>query len=209
MGSYLLPDRLNAQWYCGLLETGLPGLLERCASSCEAGVVVSAWRNSSALWGPCLAAFQSTISRKVDWMLMTNCVASLPAGPNSDRFFPVGTSERVCFCSPSQHYWRPCGKISNSYDNGWCLYVKVRSRELCAAHCYLPWNGWRLFQTPAVTMKNPWFDHLIACAIWCWCACTLETKCHRIHVVQYNWLIFFLNKESYYWQLAHGFCFTL
>jgi hypothetical protein len=42
---YLLPDRLTAQRYNDFLETAW-----RSASSCEAGLVVSARRSSSSLW---------------------------------------------------------------------------------------------------------------------------------------------------------------
>jgi hypothetical protein len=48
MGLHLLPDRQTAQPHRNFLETS-PVATWRCASSCEAEVVVSAWQRSSTL----------------------------------------------------------------------------------------------------------------------------------------------------------------
>jgi hypothetical protein len=153
---------------------------------------VLAWQSSSA------------VSRKVDWMSEADCMASLVTRSNSDRCFPVGTPERARLCSPSQGYQRSLGKTSSSCDS-WCQRVKACMREFCLVHCHLPRSGRRPLQTLTVTTRCPWFDNLMACAIWQW-QYYLKTICHRT-LVQYFWLVF--NKESHYGDRVHEFRFIL
>jgi hypothetical protein len=178
----------------------------RCASSCFAEVVVSARRSSSALWGRCPAVIERDITRKVDLTWRVDCMASSVAGSNSDGFFPVGTPKGASLRSPSQDYRRSRGKNSSSCDNGQSQHVvKACSREWRAAHCCLPWNGRRPLQTPIVTTRRPWFDHLIACAIWRW---RVSWKLNVTGHMLYDIFDLFFNKESHYGDLVREFRFT-
>jgi hypothetical protein len=48
----------------------------------------------------------------------------------------------------------------------------------------LPWNGRRPLRTPTVSTRRPWFDHLIACAIWRWHASwKLNVTGHILHTI--------------------------
>jgi hypothetical protein len=72
-------------------------LFYRGYSSCEAEVVVSARRSSSALWGRCPAVVERDISRKVDWTWRADFIASSVAVSYSDRFFSYGDTWRSKF----------------------------------------------------------------------------------------------------------------
>jgi hypothetical protein len=168
VGHYLLPDRLTAQRYRDFLETVLPGLLEDVPlavrqklwfqhDAAPAHYVEDVWQ-----W------FNSTCPGK--WIERGGLIPWPPRSPDLTPmdFFPVGTPEGASLRSPSQDCWRSRGSTSNSCDNGRCQRVKACSRECRAAHCRLPWNGRRPLRKPIVTTRNPWFDHLIAYAIWRW-----------------------------------------
>jgi hypothetical protein len=79
-------------------------------------------------------------------------------------------------------------------------------REFHAVHCHLPWNGGRPLLTPIVTVRRPWFNHLIAFAISEFHA-SLKLKHCRTYVVWYFLLLF--NKELHYGELMCEFCLTL
>jgi hypothetical protein len=46
--------------------------------------------------------------------------------------------------------------------------MKAYSRVYHAAHCRLPWNGWRSLRKPIVITRRPLYDYLMSCAIWRW-----------------------------------------
>lgn len=88
-----------------------------------------------------------------------------------------------------------------------CLHVKACSRECCAVHCCLPWNGRRLLQTPTVNYKVPmvgYFDSLHHLTM----ICILKTKQDIGHML-YNISNLFFNKDSHYGQPVYEFHFTL
>jgi hypothetical protein len=153
----LLPDRLLSVRFFGNCFTGAAW---RCTSSHEARVVVSTLQSSSAVWGRCLAV----VKFPGRWIGHWGPIAGPPQLPDP----MVGTPELSCLYSHSQDYLRSCGMTSNSCDNSRCQHVKVFSKECRGTHCRLPWNGWRALQITIVTMRQPWFDHLIACAIRWW-----------------------------------------
>jgi hypothetical protein len=82
----------------------------------------------------------------------------------------------------------------------------VCSRDRHSVHWYLPWNGWRLLQLTIITMTHPWFDNLIACAIWQW---HVPWKLNVIGHTLYNISELIFNKESHYRQPVHKFHFIL
>jgi hypothetical protein len=179
------------------------GAAWRCGCSCEAEDVVSVQRSSRALCGilACAAMVERDIFRKVVWKSGADWMASTVVGSNSDGFFPVGTPKGIGLCSPSQDYRRSCDKNSSSCDNGRCQHVEVCSRECRTEHCRLSWNGRRPLQTPIVTMRRPWFDDLIACAVWRW---RVSWKPNVTGHMLYAYNIFklvFCNKESHYAEL--------
>jgi hypothetical protein len=120
--------------------------------------VVSERWSTSEQWGIYPVVGECNISR------MVNQMSRAVVGTNLDAFFLVGTPEGACLCSSTQDYRRSHAKISNSCDNSNCQHVKGCSRECRAGHHCLPYNGWRQIQTPIVTIRGKWFDHLIACA---------------------------------------------
>jgi hypothetical protein len=88
-----------------------------------------------------------------------------------------------------------------------CQHVKACSRECCAVHCRLPWNGWRLLQTPTVNYEVPmvgYFDGLHHLMM----ICILKTKQDIGHKL-YNISNLFSNKDSHYGQPVYEFHFTL
>jgi hypothetical protein len=60
------------------------GMLLRFAPSCEAEDVISTPQRSDAQWGRCPAVVGRDRSRKVDWTLRADFVASSVAASNSD-----------------------------------------------------------------------------------------------------------------------------
>jgi hypothetical protein len=64
VGPHLLAERPTAYPYRNFLKRSCPELLEEMPLSSEADVVVSAWRNSSAL-RRCYALIERDITRKV------------------------------------------------------------------------------------------------------------------------------------------------
>jgi hypothetical protein len=51
------------------------------------------------------------ISRKVDWTLRANCMASSVAGSNSDGFLPVGTPEEQVYAVPPRTIEEPLARL--------------------------------------------------------------------------------------------------
>jgi hypothetical protein len=125
---------LTAQRYRDFLQTVLPGLLKRCASSCEADVVVSERQSFSAMCGRCPAVVERDISRKVDWTWRVDCMASSVAGSNCNECFFFLASEGALLRSHSQEYRRSRGETSSSYDKFRCQHIRenaVRRTAVC------------------------------------------------------------------------------
>jgi hypothetical protein len=148
----------SMMWYSGNCSGGAAW---KCASSCEAEVTFSAQESYSAQRGSSWAQYiQEDGVKSEGWLcglLVTGC--------NSHEFFPVGTSEGTCLCSPSQDCQRYHGKTSGSCGSGYCHHVKVCLREYCTVLWHLPWNGQRPLWTCILTLRCPWFDQLIVYAI--------------------------------------------
>jgi hypothetical protein len=140
MVCFLLPDRLTVQRYHDFLETVLPG---QWASSCAAEGVILAWQTSSPLRGRRLAVVKHDASKKVEWMLRTNSMASSVTGSNSNGFFPYGVAQTSMFTQFLPRHHRSWGKTSSSCDNGQCWHVEAYSKErtLCSTlPCALKWT---------------------------------------------------------------------
>jgi hypothetical protein len=119
-----------------------------------------AQQSSSSLWGRCPAVVERNISRKVDWMSRTCCMASSVTRFNSNGYYPVETPEGARICSPSRGYRRYHAKTLSSCDYDRCKHVEACSRECYSVHCRLPWIGQRPLRTPIISSRCPWFDHL-------------------------------------------------
>jgi hypothetical protein len=86
----VLSAKLNAQRYCDILETVLPGLLEDVPLAVRQrlwfrhDVAPSHYGDDVQQW------LKATCTRKMNWTWRPDCMASSIAGPNSNGFFPRG-----------------------------------------------------------------------------------------------------------------------
>jgi hypothetical protein len=157
---YLLSDSLTAQRYCHYQETVLPGLLE----DVPLAVRQRLWFQHD--WAP---EYYGEDVRQwlrwhmVDWMSEAGCMACTVTRSTSDGLFHVGPCEE--YIDPPRTNEELAERLkatATTVDEN----TLTHSRKCHVAHCCLPRNGWRLFQTLTVTMKHPWFDHFTACTIW-------------------------------------------
>jgi hypothetical protein len=144
---------------------------------------VSAQWSSSTLWGRCPAVVKCIISRKVDWTLGADWMASLLSESNSDGCFLWGYMKEHVYAVPS----RAMEDLARLQASARTVNAKMLKRAwenaMWQMHCHLLWNGCRLLQTPITATLHPWFDHLIASDIWWWC---VSWKLHVTGNMLYN-----------------------
>jgi hypothetical protein len=91
------------------------------------------------------------VYRKMDWTVIAACVAS-----SVDDIYRRWTFDYRRSRDASVTESIPSAKASLR-DN--CVGLTA----VCT------WNGWLPYRAPVVSMKCPWFDYLIACAVLCGC----------------------------------------
>lgn len=140
-------------WSSGNCSIGTTG---SSACSCEAGVVVSTWRTSSALWLRHPAVTERDISRKMDWTSRADCMTSYVSGSNSDG---LGTPKDHIYAVPlrtmEEFVVRFQASLTTVDTNMlWSL------QDSHAADCPPNWNEKRPLRTHIVTMLQPWFREM-------------------------------------------------
>jgi hypothetical protein len=118
----------------------------------------------------------------------------------------VEESEGACLLNLSQNYWSSCSKISGRCDDGRRQHFMACSIEYRAAHYHQTRNGRRPFQITTATMRRPWFDHFIDCAILQRC---VSWRLDEAGHVLCNILDLLFNKESYCGIAVREFRFIL
>jgi hypothetical protein len=140
------------------------------------------------------------VYRKMDWTVITACVDfsvddiyrwwTFSVSPGGDAY----SITHKTIDDLVRHMWK-----SRFQD------AKASLRENCVGRTAVcTWNGWLPYRAPVISMKCPWFDYLIACALLIY---FLENKCHMAQDMKYFPSL--LKKSSYCEELQREFHFTL
>jgi hypothetical protein len=163
------PDSLLLYRYSGFLESYPSWLLED-----EAGVVVSA---------PCGSSATGKTSGSCKTRHIQKCGLGMEGWLHGPLAHRISSLCIQLICSRPQHCRRTCGKASGNSDDGRCQPVESCSRECCEIPYRLPSISCRPPRTHIVTIRHPYFDHLIACANRQWRVVKSETQ--KTRVVKY------------------------